>query len=111
MKVNRAHLVAGFGRIDWIEAQALLSPPAPALDAAQADILAHMNTDHAAAIDLYDKRLLGLRGTAWRLTGVNPESADLRRGGSVARLDFRAPVSDAEAARAELVRLAKAATG
>jgi len=111
LRVARAHLVAGFGRIDWVEAQALLSPPAPALQAAEADILAHMNADHAAAIDLYARRLLGQAGEGWRLTGIDPEGADLRRGGGVARLDFRAPVGDAEGTRAELVRLAKAARG
>jgi putative heme iron utilization protein len=60
-------------------------------------------------VDLYASRLLGLAGTGWRLTGVDPEGADLRRGGEVARLDFATPVTDAEGARAELVRLAKAA--
>jgi putative heme iron utilization protein len=43
------------------------------------------------------------------MTGIDPEGIDLRRGGSIARLDFAQPVSDAEAARAELVRLAKMA--
>lgn len=107
----RAHLVAGFGRIDWIEAPELLSPPAPPLAAAEADILAHMNADHADTIDLYAQRLLGLAGEGWRLTGADPEGVDLRRGGSVARLDFRAPVGDAEGVRAELVHFAKMARG
>jgi len=111
LEPSRAHLVAGFGRIEWIEARDLLSAPAPALAAAEADILAHMNTDHAATIDLYAQRLLGLAGEGWRLTGVDPEGVDLRRGGCVARLDFRAPVGDAEGVRAELVRLAKIARG
>ncbi|HXZ00842.1 MAG TPA: DUF2470 domain-containing protein [Stellaceae bacterium] len=111
LQAARAHLVAGFGRIDWVEGEALLSPPAPALQAAEADILAHMNADHARTIDLYADRLLGLSGEGWRLTGVDPEGTDLRRGGVVARLDFRTPVSDAEGARAELVRLAQSARG
>ncbi|MGO8916268.1 MAG: HugZ family protein [Stellaceae bacterium] len=111
LQVARAHLVAGFGRIDWIEAASLLSPPAPALAAAEADILAHMNADHAGTIDLYAERLLGLAGAGWRLTGVDPEGADLRRGGCIGRLDFRAPVGDAEGARVELVQFAKTARG
>jgi putative heme iron utilization protein len=105
----RAHLVAGFGRIDWIEADALLSPAAPALAAAEAEILAHMAEDHAETIDLYARKLLGLSGSGWHMTGVDAEGADLRRGGCVARLDFRAPVGDAEGVRGELVRLAKLA--
>jgi putative heme iron utilization protein len=105
----RAHLVAGFGKIDWVPADALLAPAVPALAAAEADILQHMNADHADAIDLYAQRLLGQTGDGWRLTGIDAEGADLRRGGCVARLDFRAPVGDAEGVRAEFVRLAKLA--
>lgn len=105
----RAHLVAGFGRIDWIEGAALLAPPAPDVAAAEAGILAHMNEDHAETLDLYAQRLLGLSGAGWRLTGVDAEGADLRRAGSVARLDFGAPVGDAGAVRGEFVRLAKLA--
>jgi heme oxygenase (biliverdin-IX-beta and delta-forming) len=109
--VERAHLVAGFGRIHWIKAAELLFPTAEAapLAAAEADIVRHMNEDHADAVELYATRLLGRAGTGWTLTGVDPEGADLRRGGETARLDFGDPVRDAEGARAELVRLVKEA--
>ena len=111
LAVARAHLVAGFGRIDWVAADALLHPPAPALAAAEADILAHMNDDHAEALDLYATRLAGRTGKGWRLTGIDPEGIDLRLGGSIERLDFPAPVRDPEGARAALVRLARQARG
>jgi heme iron utilization protein len=77
--------------------------------AAEADILQHVNADHAEAVDLFARRLLGQTGEGWRLTGVDAEGADLRRGGCVARLDFRAPVGDAEGVRAEFVRLVELA--
>ncbi len=109
LEPHRAHLVAGFGRIDWVEAAALLSPAAPALAAAEAEIVAHMNGEHAETVDLYAGKLLGLPGTGWQVTGVDPEGVDLRRTGRTGRLDFRAPVSDAEGARAALVKLAKTA--
>ncbi|HWG78172.1 MAG TPA: DUF2470 domain-containing protein [Stellaceae bacterium] len=111
LDIARAHLVAGFGRIHSITAQALQSPAAPALAAAESDILAHMNDDHAEAIELYASRLAGGSGSGWRMTGIDPEGIDLRRGGAVARLDFPAPVGDAEGARAALVRLARQARG
>ena len=66
-------------------------PPAgaaAALAEAEAGILAHMNQDHAATIDLYAQRLLGLSGEGWRMTGVDPDGADLRRDAAVARLAF-----------------------
>lgn len=105
--VERAHLVAGFGRIDWIEARALLFDTAgyAALGAAEPGIVAHMNADHADAIALYAEALLGLDGDGWVMTGCDPEGCDLRAAGRVARLEFGAPVGDGAGARAELIRL------
>ncbi len=112
VEMARAHLVAGFGRIRWIEG-ALLAPPVDpaalaALAAAEADIVRHMNADHSAAIQLY-ARTAGGDGLGWRMTGIDPEGIDLRLGGTVLRVDFAAPVADAAAAHLELVRLARAA--
>ena len=111
VEVQRAHLVAGFGRIHWLEGRELLTDTTgrAALAPAEAEIVAHMNGEHADAVQLYAVKLLGRTGGDWVLTGVDPEGADLRRGGDVARLAFDTPVSDAENARAELVRLVKRA--
>ena len=109
--VERVHLVAGFGRIRWLDAAEVLRPlPADApLAEQEAAIVAHMNDEHTDAVQLYAETLLGLGGGDWRMTGVDAEGADLRRGGETGRLDFARPVADAEAARAELVRLVKEA--
>ena len=108
--VERGHLVAGFGRIAWVEGGALrYTADASALAAAEADIVAHMNQEHADALALYAERLLGLAGTGWRMTGIDPEGLDLRQDGEVARLNFAAPVLTPEAARHTLVGLAEAA--
>lgn len=109
--VARAHLVAGFGRIDWIESAALLYTDATqALVAAESDIIKHMNEDHAEAIELYARKIAGCAGTGWRLTGVDPEGIDLRGDGTaMCRVDFAKPVRDAEGARVELARLARMA--
>ncbi|MSO71956.1 MAG: DUF2470 domain-containing protein [Alphaproteobacteria bacterium] len=107
--VERAHLVAGFGRIHWLPGDQVIQPAPEALVAREADIVGHMNEDHSAALDLYANRLLGEIGTGWRMTGIDAEGADLRREGRVARLDFAQPATDAEAARAELVRLVRQA--
>jgi hypothetical protein len=110
---ERAHLVAGFGRIHWLAADAFLPPPAAAaaLAAAEDGILQHMNRDHRATLDLYAERLLGLPGQGWRLTGVDPDGADLRLDAAAARLEFAAPAADAEDVRREFVRLAQVARG
>ena len=109
VEVQRAHLVAGFGRISWVDAAAILSSPPEALVDREADIVGHMNEDHADAIQLYAEHLLGRTGGGWRMTGVDAEGADFRRVGEIARLWFDKPVQDAESCRVELVRLVKRA--
>jgi len=116
--IERGHLVAGFGRIAWIAAEHLRFQGDPsALAEAEAEIVAHMNEDHADAIALYAECLLGQKGAGWRMTGIDPEGIDLRRpmdaGGATARLDFAAhfhrPVLTPVAARRALVALAEKA--
>jgi hypothetical protein len=111
MTVWTAHLVAGFGRIRTIDGPDLLPPvdDAEALAAAEREVVEHMNDDHADAVDLYAGRLLGQAGEGWRMTGIDPEGADLRRGGAVARLPFDKRATTPEEARVELVRLVKRA--
>src|SRR5258708_8193624 len=107
--VERAHLVAGFGKIRWLGAGELKAVLARGLAESEADIVAHMNQDHADALQLYAGKLLGLPGTDWRMTGIDAEGIDLRRKGPgttrMARLAFDAPLGDAAEARKALVGL------
>jgi putative heme iron utilization protein len=104
--VDRAHLVAGFGRIEWVEAGELLfAPDTRALAAAEPAILAQINAHHSDAITFHALRLLGRAGSGWRMTGLDPEGVDLRCAGDTARLDFPSPVLSPEAARAALAQL------
>ena len=112
--VERGHLVAGFGRIEWINGgDFLFQPDASALAAAETEILRHMNADHSDTIAHYACGLLGRTGTGWRMTGIDPEGIDMRCDGGTARLDFAAPILSpvltVEAARAALVQLSGAA--
>ena len=111
LRMTRAHLVAGFGRIHWVDAATLQGPEADVswLREHEPSILEHMNRDHATTLDLYAERLLGLTGNGWRLTNVDREGADLRRGGVVARLDFATPADDLDAVRQSFVALAQSA--
>jgi len=105
---GRAHIVAGFGRIHWFD-DYLFPGDLAALAEAEAGIIAHMNTDHTDAVQLYATKLLGASGEGWSLCGLDPEGCDLIREGQLLRLAFDKPVLDAEAARVELVRLVKRA--
>jgi heme iron utilization protein len=109
MEVERAHLVAGFGRIHWLDGAEVLIRVQPELIEAEPGIVAHMNDDHADALQLYARQLLGQSGEAWRMVGIDPEGCDLRLGSRAARLLFGREVSDAAGARDELVALARQA--
>jgi putative heme iron utilization protein len=104
--LERAHLVAGFGRIRWFEAAELLAvPPLAGLVEGEEGIVAHMNEDHGDAIQLYAGKLLGLPGSDWKMTGIDAEGIDLRQAGRTARLAFDAPLTAADQARKVLVEL------
>ncbi|WP_207485880.1 HugZ family pyridoxamine 5'-phosphate oxidase [Arenibaculum pallidiluteum] len=107
VRIERAHLVAGFGRIHWIDGRDILLPRplTEGLAQSEAGIVEHMNEDHADAVDLYANELLGRGGEGWRMVGIDPEGCDLRREAELARLEFDTPVTDPKAARTELVRL------
>jgi hypothetical protein len=111
LQITRAHLVAGFGRIHWVDTVTLLGPEVDVawLREHEPSIVTHMNSDHAATIDLYAERLLKLTANGWQLTNVDREGADLRRGGVVARLDFPEPANDLDAVRQSFVALAQSA--
>ena len=106
-----AHYIGGFGRIFDLPASDLLisTGGAEALLAGEADIVSHMNDDHADALELYATKLLaappGLPGAAWRMTGIDPQGCDLVKGARGLRLDFATRVTSPEEARKELVRL------
>ncbi|HZU90354.1 MAG TPA: DUF2470 domain-containing protein [Stellaceae bacterium] len=110
--LERAHLVAGFGRIEWIAGGALLCPgDHAALAAAEPEILAHVNANHAEALALLAERRLARAGPGWRMTGIDPEGIDLRRAGEIARLDFPGPAPSVAAARRALAALFAEARG
>lgn len=111
LSVERGHLVAGFGRIEWIDKGALLylEPGVHEMRSWEASAVSHMNEDHGDAIEHYAQNLLGAKETGWVMTGCDPEGCDLRRAGEVLRLDFPAPANDADSLRQQLVTLALAA--
>lgn len=109
--VERAHLVAGFGRIAWVEGTEIVYPldAVRPLVAAEEEIVDHMNADHADAVALIARHLMALEGDGWTMAGVDPEGFDLCRDGCLARLAFDRPVADPRQCRRELVTLTKRA--
>lgn len=108
LKAERAHFIGGFGRIVDIKPADLLidTTGAEPLITAHADIVSHMNDDHAAALALYATELAGAPGGPWRMTGIDPEGFDIVCDGTTCRLPFGKRVTTPDEARQELVRLA-----
>ena len=106
MEVTRAHLVAGFGEIHWLEAaDFLLSPGFLDEMPAEADILDHMNGDHGAAIKDMAVASSGIQSGEWEMTGIDAEGFDLRADWNYQRILFETPVSTAIDVRKELVHM------
>lgn len=113
LKLQRASLNGGFGRAYELEAGDVLSDCSQAQTLVEAEdgAVAHMNDDHAEAIELYATKLLGGEDGAWRLSGVDPDGADLMLGDRALRLPFDEPVTTPDALRKTLVALAGRARG
>lgn len=101
--VERGHLVAGFGRIEWIAgADLLFRGELGALGAAEPALLARINGDPGGMAAL----LPSGSEDGWQITGIDPEGVDLGRNGEHARFDFARPVLSAEAALKAFAELA-----
>jgi hypothetical protein len=111
MEVERAHLVAGFGRIVDLAGKDILTDVsgAEALIEAEPNAVAHMNKDHKDALRLYATKLLGASDGDWRCTGCDPDGLDLRLERTGLRLDFPQRASGPGPLRAILKQLAASA--
>jgi putative heme iron utilization protein len=113
MQVASAHLNGGFARAADLAAADVLTDLSGAdeLIAAEEGAVVHMNADHAEATKLYATKLLGEEEGPWRISGLDPDGADLIAGDRTARLAFPQRVTSASALRQVLVALAKQARG
>ena len=104
LAVEGAHYIGGFGRIFDLSPGDLLmqTEGARRLIDAEADIVEHMNSHHADAIELYAK-VLGAAAGLWRMTGKAATSFSIA---PPRRILFAVPVRTPAEARKELVRLA-----
>ena len=111
MTLGGAHLVAGFGRIVDLTASDLITDldDAATLVAAEPEIVAHMNEDHADTVRLYARALLHAPDGAWRCVGCDPDGLELQLGRTALRLTFPERVTTPGALRQTLKRLAEEA--
>ncbi len=105
---QRASLNAGFGKAYALKPADILSDASAqgALADMEAGAVAHMNADHAAAVDRIAARA-GAKSAGWKLACIDPEGLDLTRGDETARLWFDTPLTSADQLRPVLVALSK----
>jgi len=109
LEIRRASLNGGFGRAY------AMTPPDVLSDMSGLDGLldfegravAHMNEDHADAVELYARAFCQAEPGSWRLAGLDPEGLDLVLGDRVERLWFDRPLTAADQMRPLLVQLAR----
>jgi putative heme iron utilization protein len=108
MRIERAHLVAGFGRIVDLQPAEILTDltGAQTLLEAEAEAVAHMNADHGETLRLYATRLLGATDGSWHCVGCDPEGLDLQHDRVALRLVFAKRVDSPGALRGTLEELA-----
>jgi hypothetical protein len=104
-----ALLVGGFARASRLRLADLLPDPAAtaAIAAAEAEIIAHVNDDHADAVTAIAEGLHGAPPGGWRLVAVDTDGCDLALGEAVLRHPWPAPVAEADGVRAALIRAAR----
>jgi hypothetical protein len=107
---RRLLFIRGFGNIHWIE-PAEFRPPDHRLAAAEEEIVAHMNADHAAALADYCRDATGMAPREAVMVGIDCDGFDVRADGRLLRIAFDAPVTSAGKAREALVALARRARG
>jgi putative heme iron utilization protein len=112
IRPRAALFVGGFARANRLKQSDLTPDPdaVAALAAAEADIVAHCNADHADAMTTL-AHSAGAAGDGWRMVAADVDGCDLALGEQAVRVAWTAPVADADAVRAELIRLLKAARG
>ncbi|PIE42378.1 MAG: hypothetical protein CSA47_00730 [Gammaproteobacteria bacterium] len=110
LNVKIARVIMGFGRISWIDAEALCQPSVFD-EKTETRIIGHMNDDHGDAIEHYLKHLrvkIEPNAQAPKMAAINQFGATLRYRKHLYFLAFDEPANDALAVREQLVKLAKA---
>jgi len=103
LELEGASLNGGFGRAYELVPADLLAEAAAAeaVAAMEEGAVAHMNEDHADAIQDYASVLLRAEAGAWRMTGLDPDGADLMLGDKALRLAFSRQAATIASVRAQ----------
>lgn len=111
LTITAGQFVGGFARAARLTGADLAPDPdaTARLREAEPGILAHCNADHADSMDLL-AGAVGGAATGWRMVAADVDGCDLALGEERSvRVNWSAPVADAQNVRKELIRLTGAA--
>jgi hypothetical protein len=108
--------VGGFGRMSWVTPEDYRAAEPDPLAGSSADILAHMNADHAEAVLAYARALAAVgEASSATMTAVDRYGFDLAvttpDGPRALRLAYDVPVTTSDEVRRAMVALVKRARG
>ncbi len=117
INIHQTRYIAGFGKMGWIDANALNNADSSAsnkvIAALETDIIEHMNADHQDSMLQYCQQFHGVTPSHVNLIGVDCNGFDVEAviadDIKVLRFNFESPIFDANSARAAFVALSKAA--
>lgn len=110
LHVTHARYIAGFGKMGWIEGDAMQIPTNP-IFFEEPGILEHMNQDHAENLSAYCQHFHQVRTETVEMVGIDSLGFDVRidtEKNTILRFSFDAPIHNAQEARTQLVAMAKA---
>ena len=99
--LERAHLVAGFGRIAWLESSQLQPPVPEALVRDERKLVEALNQD-AGLVRRLAAALGGETAEGWKIAGVDRDGLDLRQRSRMLRAWFDQPVERVDEALAAI---------
>lgn len=106
--IAQARYIAGFGKMGWLEAEAMQLPSNP-LFIEEPSILTHMNADHVENLKAYCQHFHHVKVETIEMIGIDSLGFDVRADvDTVLRFSFDTPISNAQEARMALVAMAKA---
>lgn len=107
LHITHARYIAGFGKMGWVEGiNMALAPNALAGD--EADIIAHMNSDHNHNLLAYCEHYHQASPKVANMIGIDSLGFDVRADEVILRFDFETPINDAQEARQQLIAMANA---
>jgi heme iron utilization protein len=112
LQLESVRYIGGYGRMSWVSADDFREASADPLASAAKGILAHMNGDHRAALNLYARAFTSAHDASEAtMTAIDRHGFELTvntpRGVGPARIAFDMPLTAAGEARAVLVKLVR----